>query len=58
MSDPDDERALEATEEQLTVLRRMGVEETELDGLSYADADEWIAELRAASEDERRARWQ
>ena len=58
MSEPDDERTLEATEEQLMVLRRLGVEEPRLDGLSYAEADEWIAELRATREDARRAEWE
>ncbi len=44
--EPDDQADMEATEEQLIALRKLGVAEADLDGLSSADAEEWIDELR------------
>jgi hypothetical protein len=41
------ETELDATEEQLAELRRFGVAENELEGLTSADAEEWIDELRS-----------
>lgn len=46
-----EEDALEATEEQLALLRDLGAEETELENLAFEDAEDLIAELRAESED-------
>lgn len=46
-----DDDALEATEDQLTTLRALGVPNGELNELTYADAETWIAELRAERED-------
>ena len=37
---------MDATEDQLAELRRLGVPEAELTGLTSADAAEWIDELR------------
>lgn len=51
MPDINDGETLEATDEQLTVLRELGVSEMELEDLSFDDADELIAELRATRED-------
>ena len=39
---PDDD----ATSEQLAELRRLGISEKELQGLTFSDAEEWIDELR------------
>jgi hypothetical protein len=44
--EPDDQSEIEATEEQIEALRKLGVAEVELTGLSSADAEEWIDELR------------
>ena len=46
----DTDGALEATEEQLNELRDLGVPETDLQDLSFADADALIAEIRAMRE--------
>jgi hypothetical protein len=43
----DDNREIEATAEQLAELRRLGIREQDLVGLTSADAEEWIDELRA-----------
>lgn len=51
MCQADDEDRLEATDEQLSLLREWGVNEEELHGLSFEDAQEWIEELRARRED-------
>ncbi len=51
MSDSNENDTLEATEEQYVLLRDLGVSESELEGLSFAEAEEWIAELRAMRED-------
>lgn len=52
MTDPrENEPMMEATEEQLTALRGLGVAEAELEDLTFDDAEEWIAELRAMRED-------
>jgi hypothetical protein len=52
MSEPiEEEEGLEATDEQLDLLRRLGVREAELEGLSFAAAEEWIAQLQAMRED-------
>jgi hypothetical protein len=42
----DDQFDMDATEEQLAELRRLGVQAADLQGLSSADAEEWIDELR------------
>ncbi len=42
---------LEASDEQLSTLRELGVNEPDLVDLSFADAVEWIAELQAVRED-------
>jgi hypothetical protein len=42
---------LEATGEQLSLLRDLGVAEKELMGMTSQDAEELIAELRAIRED-------
>ena len=47
----DDNDDLEATEEQLTLLRDLGIPESELEDVSFADAEEWINALRAQRED-------
>lgn len=44
----DDRTDGEAIEEQLQELRRLGVQDADLQGLSYADAEAWIDELREA----------
>ncbi|MHC4428922.1 MAG: hypothetical protein ACYS0D_10030 [Planctomycetota bacterium] len=51
MPDINEDDSLEATEEQLSTLRGLGVAESDLDNLSFADAEEWIAELEAMKED-------
>jgi len=43
----DTERDTDATEEQLAELRRLGVAEVNLRGLTSEDAEEWIDELRS-----------
>ena len=50
MPEYNDDDALEATDEQLTLLRDLGVGDSELEDLSFDDAEEWIAELRALRE--------
>ncbi len=47
----DDDMLLEATDEQLTELRDLGISESELEDLSFGEAQEWIAELWAMRED-------
>jgi hypothetical protein len=47
----EDDTLLEATDEQLTELRDLGISESELEDLSFGEAEEWIAELRAMRED-------
>ena len=37
---------LDATDDQLAELRRLGVADAELEGLTSDDAEEWIDELR------------
>ena len=39
--------AVEATGEQLALLRELGAPDLELRDLTFAEAEEWIAELRA-----------
>jgi len=51
MSMPDEGLELEATADQLAVLRELGASEEELERLTYADAEEWIDELRTLRED-------
>jgi hypothetical protein len=46
-----DQSDTDATAEQLTELRRLGVTERELEGLSFTDAEEWIDELRTQRRD-------
>jgi hypothetical protein len=43
----DIETDMDATEEQLAELRRLGIAEKDLVGLSSVDAEEWIDELRS-----------
>jgi hypothetical protein len=50
MTDPDG-YALEPTEDQLALLRDLGASEVQLEDLTYEDAEELIAELRALRED-------
>ncbi len=50
MCNQDDEIESEATEEQLAQLRSLGIRELDLEGLSFADAEDWIADLRALRE--------
>jgi hypothetical protein len=45
-SPPEDEIDIDATAEQLAELRGLGISEAELEGLTWADAEEWIDELR------------
>ena len=47
----EDDTLLEATDEQLTELRDLGISESELEDLSFGEAEEWIAELCAMRED-------
>ena len=47
----DDELETDATEDQLVELRKLGVREGELDELTYEEAEEWIASLRAKRQD-------
>lgn len=47
----DDDRGMDATNSQLAELRQLGIEEAELEGLTAADADEWIDALRARRTD-------
>lgn len=42
----EDQIDMDATDEQLAELRRLGVADADLGGLASADADEWIDELR------------
>ena len=51
MPDFNEEEAIEATDEQLTALTELGVSGAELEGLSYAEAEEWLSQLRAMRED-------
>ena len=51
MTEVNEDDVLDATAEQLTALRDLGVSESELEGLSSSDAEEWLAELRAMRED-------
>ena len=44
---PEDEQALEASEEQLALLRELGVGERELEGMTYEDAEVMIDAIRA-----------
>ena len=46
-----EEDVMQASAEQLALLRELGADDPELEDLSYADADELIAELRAMRED-------
>ena len=43
--------SVDATEGQIEALRELGLLESELEGLSFEDAEELIAELRAVRED-------
>jgi hypothetical protein len=47
----DEPREMDATEDQLAELRRLGVAEAELNGLAASDAEEWIDELRSRQRD-------
>jgi hypothetical protein len=51
MPELNNEEMLEATEEQLAMLRDLGIANADLEELSFADAEEWIAELRGMRED-------
>ena len=51
MTERDDDQTIEATAEQLAELRDLGVAQSDLQGLSVAEAEDWIAELRALRED-------
>ena len=51
MIPPDGDDALEPTEDQLATLRELGATDAQLEDLTYEDADELIAELRALRED-------
>ncbi len=51
MSGIEEQDELEATDEQLASLRELGVAESELEDLSFADAEDWIARLRAMRDD-------
>jgi hypothetical protein len=42
----DDQLDMDATDEQLGELRRLGIAEADLQGLSITDAEEWNDELR------------
>jgi hypothetical protein len=42
---------MDVTAEQLAQLRALGVAEADLEGLDYAEAEEWIDELRARQRD-------
>lgn len=47
----EDEEQAEATREQLAQLREWGVREDELADLTWAEANEWLDELRSQRED-------
>lgn len=47
----DDEIDMDATEDQLAELRRLGIPEADLVGLTSSDAEEWIDELRTERRD-------
>lgn len=49
--DDETERDTDATAEQLAELRRLGIPEKELDGLTFLEAEEWIDELRTQRRD-------
>ena len=51
MPDYDDDNDLEVTAEQMAILRDLGIAEKDLEDLSFAEAETWIAELRALRED-------
>jgi hypothetical protein len=42
----DDTNDIDATEDQLAELAALGISQADLEGLSSADAEEWIDELR------------
>jgi hypothetical protein len=46
-STDDDQIDIDATAEQIAELRRLGIPEADLQGLSSTDAEEWIDELRS-----------
>lgn len=50
MNDYDQDDALEATDDQIRLLRELGVSEAELEDISFAAAEDWITELRAMRE--------
>ena len=47
----DVEEETEATDEQILLLRDLGIAESQLQGLGYAEAEELIAQIRAEKED-------
>lgn len=51
MCQDDDQDQGEATEDQLIELRGLGARERDLDDLSFEEAQEWIASLRAERQD-------
>ena len=46
-----DQPDMDATAEQLAELRQLGVADVDLQGLTSADAEEWIDELRTQRRD-------
>ena len=46
-----DDVMMDATAEQIEMLRRLGADEAQLDGLTSADAEELISELQSMRED-------
>jgi hypothetical protein len=54
MNEDEDEIDLDATNDQLAELRRHGIAESELIGLTADDAEEWICQLREKGRDPRR----
>ena len=50
MSSYDEQEDLEATEDQLELLRELGVTPQEIDGLSMAEAQALIDELRSEAD--------
>lgn len=52
--DEDSELNTDATDDQLAELRRLGVAEKDLEGLSSDDAEDWIDELRTERIDDQK----
>jgi len=51
MPEHDEDSTTQASSQQIAALRELGIDSDELEDLSYADAEAWIASLTAERED-------